>query len=145
MTDFLPPLSKAMGLPLQSLRSIAKILGVTDTSTPEGAAVLVAFSHLQAYTAPEIALGILLDHKNPTVVGIINREWALLDEALVSLQDGALAAADAIETVFEQHTIDANWIASSLLAAVTAASQEAPPQPPSTAGADPTASAPGTP
>lgn len=140
MTDTITPLAKAMGLPPQSLRCIAKVLGASP-ETVEGVALLVAFSHLQSYAASEVVLGILLDHKHPTVVGVLNREWALIDEALMSLQDGAPADIDAVQNVFEQHTVDVHWIASSLLETINAAtSPAAPPQPPSTAGGDQTAS-----
>jgi hypothetical protein len=146
MTDIIPSLSKAMGLPPQSLRSIAKILGVPNPETPEAIAKLVAFSHLQAYAAPEVVLGILMDRKEFTIVGVINRACAILDEELLSLEDGTAVVAEAIPNIFEQHTVDALWIANSILESINAAVSPAePPQPPSTADGDPTASAAGNP
>jgi hypothetical protein len=146
MTDIIPSLSKATGIPPQSLRSIAKILGVPNPETPEGVAMLVAFSHLQAYAAPEAVLGILMEFKGLKVVGVINRALALLDDVLVDLQDGSVVKPEAIPNIFEQHTVDVLWIATSILESLNAeASPAEPPQPPSTAGADPTATAPESP
>lgn len=146
MTDIIPSLSKAMGLPPQSLRSISKILGVPELKTPEDIAMLVAFSHLQAYAAPEVVLGILMGRKGLTIVGVLNREWALIDEELLSLADGAAADPEVIENIFEQHTVDTQWIAANILESINAAvSPAAPPQPPSAADGDPTGIAAGTP
>lgn len=146
MTDFLPHLAKAIGVNPMHLRSVAKILGVPGGETAESFVPLLAYFHLLHYTTSEIALGILLDYKSPTIVGVINRSWALLDDKLVDLENGETADVDGIPQVYEQHTLDVAWMAAHLFEQLSAAaSPEAPPQPPAAADAGPTASAAGNP
>lgn len=146
MTDFLPHLAKALDVHLPHLRSVAKILKVPGGETAESFVPLLAYLHLLHYATSEVALGILLERASPTIVGVINRSWALLDDKLVDLENGEPADVDGIPQVFEQHTLDVAWMAAHLFEQFSAAaSPEAPPQPPAAAGGDPTASAAGTP
>lgn len=145
MTDLIPALSKIIGIPVPSLRSIAKLLGVPSPETPEDVAKLVALTHLQAYTSLEIALGILAGRSGTTAVAVINRSIVVFEDGAFDLQSGEPVDVENIDVIFEQHSIDTIEVASHVLDGISASSPAEPPQPPEAAGADPTASAPGSP
>jgi hypothetical protein len=143
----LPALAKIMGIPERNLGSIAKILtGSDNPETPEAVAMLVAFTHLQGYTSPDIAMGLLVDYKGLKIVAVVNRSVLLIDEVLIDIQSGEIISPESIDKIFENHTVDAQWVAESILEHINAsASPAAPPQPPSAAGADPQETAADTP